>query len=92
MVCNEEIDMQDFLESLSFFGTFIGLGAIWFVLPTLIVFPLMYRLRRGVWRFPCNFVDVITLCSVCILWMKFADEDTLCRGLGLFGDLTFYRR
>ena len=79
--------MKDLLENLSLFGTLIGLGAIWFVLPTLVVFPLMYRLKKGEWHFPCNFVDVITICSVCILWGKFAHDDALGRGLGLLCDL-----
>ena len=87
MAGNEEVTMKDLLENLSLFGTLIGLGAIWFVIPTLVVFPLMYRLKKGEWRFPCNFVDVITICSVCILWVKFADNDALGRGLGLFADL-----
>lgn len=79
--------MENVMNSIGFFGCLIGIGAVWFVLPTLIVFPLLYRLRKGTWRSPCNLVDVITILSVCIIWAYFSDKDSMGRGLGWFVDL-----
>ena len=79
--------METVINCLYFFGYLIGVGAIWFVLPTLITFPLLYRLRKGTWRSPCNLVDVLTILSVCIIWAYFSDKDSMGRGLGWFVDL-----
>ena len=79
--------MDAIINCFYFFGHLIGFGAIWFVLPTIIVFPLLYRLRKGTWRSPCNFVDALTIISVCIIWAYFSDKDSMGRGLGWFVDL-----
>ena len=79
--------MEVFMNCIVFFGHLIGIGAIWFALPTLIAFPLLYRLRNGSWRFPCNLVDVLTIISVCIIWSYFSGKDSMGRGLGCFVDL-----
>ena len=79
--------MEAVIDGICFFGYLIGTGAIWFTLPTLIAFPLLYRLRKGTWRFPCNLVDVLTIISVCIIWSYFSGKDSMGRGLGWFVDL-----
>lgn len=79
--------MEIVMNNIGFFGCLIGIGAIWFVLPTLVVFPLLYRLRKGAWRSPCNLVDALTIFSVCIIWACFSDKDSMGRGLGWFVDL-----
>ena len=79
--------METVINCFCFFGYLIGVGAIWFVLPMIIVFPLLYRLRKGTWRSPCNLVDVLTILSVCIIWAYFSDKDSMGRGLGWFVDL-----
>lgn len=79
--------MGSAINCICFFGYLIGVGAIWFVLPMIIVFPLLYRLRKGTWRSPCNLVDVVTILSVCIIWAYFSDKDSMGRGLGWFVDL-----
>ena len=79
--------MEAVINGIYFFGCLIGIGAVWFVLPTLIVFPLLCRLKKGTWRFPCNLVDVLTIISVCIIWSYFSGKDSLGRGLGWFVDL-----
>ncbi len=79
--------MEAIINCFYFFGYLLGIGAIWFVLPTIIVFPLLYRLRKGTWRSPCNFVDALTILSVCIIWAYFPDKDSMGRGLGWFVDL-----
>ena len=79
--------MEAIINCFYFFGYLLGIGAIWFVLPTIIVFPLLYRLRKGTWRSPCNFVDALTILSVCIIWAYFSDKDSMGRGLGWFVDL-----
>ena len=79
--------MEAIINCFYFFGYLLGIGAIWFVLPTIIVFPLLYRLRKGTWRSPCNFVDALTIISVCIIWAYFSDKDSMGRGLGRFVDL-----
>ena len=79
--------MENIISGIWFFVFLIGTGAIWFVLPTLIAFPFLFRLRKGVWRFPCNLVDVLTILSVCIIWVYFSGRDSMGRGLGWFGDL-----
>ena len=79
--------MENIISGICFFVFLIGTGAIWFVLPTLIAFPFLFRLRKGVWRFPCNLVDVLTILSVCIIWVYFSGNDSMERGLGWFGDL-----
>ncbi len=79
--------METVINCFCFFGYLIGVGAIWFVLPMIIVFPLLYRLRKGTWRSPCNLVDALTILSVCIIWAYFSDKDSMGRGLGWFVDL-----
>ena len=79
--------MENIINGICFFVFLIGTGAIWFVLPTLIAFPFLFRLRKGVWRFPCNLVDVLTILLVCIIWVYFSGKDSMGRGLGWFGDL-----
>ena len=79
--------METIINCFYFFGYLIGVGAIWFVLPMIIVFPLLYRLRKGTWRSPCNLVDALTILSVCIIWAYFSDKDSMGRGLGWFVDL-----
>ena len=79
--------MEAIINCFYFFGYLLGIGAIWFVLPTIIVFPLLYRLRKGIWLSPCNLVDVLTIISVCIIWAYFSDKDSMGRGLGWFVDL-----
>ena len=79
--------MEAIINCFYFFGYLLGIGAIWFVLPTIIVFPLLYRLRKGTWRSPCNLVDALTILSVCIIWAYFSDKDSMGRGLGWFVDL-----
>lgn len=79
--------MESVIDCVFFFGSLIGMGAVWFVLPTLIVFPLLHRLRRGVWRSPCNFMDVLTVLSVCGIWVYFSGKDSMGRGFGWFVDL-----
>ena len=79
--------METVINRIVFFGYLIGIGAIWFALPTLIAFPLLYRLRKGTWRFPCNLVDVLTILSVCTIWVYFSGKDSMGRGLGWFVDL-----
>ncbi len=64
--------MENIIRGICFLVFLIGTGAIWFVLPTLIAFPFLFRLRKGVWRFPCNLVDVLTILSVCIIWVYFS--------------------
>ena len=79
--------MENIISGIWFFVFLIGTGAIWFVLPTLIAFPFLFRLRKGVWRFPCNLFDVLTISSVCIIWVYFSGQDCMGRGLGWFVDL-----
>jgi len=79
--------MEAIINCFYFFGYLLGIGAIWFVIPTIIVFPLLYRLRKGIWRSPCSLVDVLTIISVCIIWAYFSDKDSMGRGLGRFVDL-----
>lgn len=79
--------MGSAINCICFFGWLIGTGVIWCLLPTLIAFPLLYRLKKGTWRFPCNLVDVLTILSVCIIWMYFSGKDSMGRGLGWFVDL-----
>ena len=79
--------MENIISGICLFVFLIGTGAIWFVLPTLIAFPFLFRLRKGVWRFPCNLVDVLTILLVCIIWVYFSGKDSMGRGLGWFGDL-----
>jgi hypothetical protein len=79
--------MRNIIDSICFFVFLIGTGAVWFVLPTLIVFGSLYRLKKKMWRFPCNLFDVLTIFSVCIIWVYFSGKDSMGRGLGWFVDL-----
>ena len=79
--------MESIINCFCFYSFLIGMGAIWFVLPTLIAFPLLHRLKKGTWRSPCNFVDALTIVSVCIIWRYFSNNDSMGRGLGWFADL-----
>ena len=79
--------MEAVVNSIVFFCLLIGTGAIWFVLPTLVVFPLLCRLKKGRWQSPCNLVDALTILSVCIIWVCYSGKDSTGRGLGWFVDL-----
>lgn len=79
--------METVINCVVFFGCLIGMGAIWFVLPTLILFPVLCRWRKGKWRSPCNFVDILTILLACTIWKYFSDKDSMGRGLGWFVDL-----
>lgn len=80
--------MVDSIYSLFLlFVIYPGIGAVWFVVPTLIVYVLMHRFIRKTWKIPCDFIDIPTLVVPCCIWYHFSQIDSMGRGLGLFIDL-----
>ena len=79
--------IYDAVFFVAYLGFFLGYGAVWLVVPTLIVYALLYRLKRKEWKIPCDLLDIPTLIIPCCIWYHFMQHDGTYRGAGWFVDL-----
>lgn len=49
------------LVSVVFFGSIAGLGAVWLTVPVFAGYLVTHKLKRGCYRSPFNWIDVMTL-------------------------------
>ena len=55
--------------SLGYLVSFlVGLGAVWVVVPSAVVYLVLHRVRRGSWAIPYSIVDVVTWVAIGYVW------------------------
>ena len=57
--------------SLGYLVSFlVGLGAVWVVVPSAVVYLVLHRVRRGSWAIPYSIVDVVTWVAIGYVWFR----------------------
>lgn len=55
--------------SLGYLVSFlVGLGVVWIVVPSAVVYLVLHRVRRGSWAIPYSIVDVVTWVAIGYVW------------------------
>ena len=49
-------------------SSLVGMGAIWVVVPSAVVYLVLHRIRRSSWAIPYSIVDVVTWVAIGYVW------------------------
>lgn len=78
--------MIESCETLICLLMLFGVWGAWIILPILIVFIASHKLIRGVWSNPCSWIDILSFCTMVIIWYLGVQDDYNHRGMGRFFD------
>lgn len=79
--------MSGIIDLIMSCGLYFGFGAMWCIVPTLVIFPLAHRLKKGVWSNPFCLIDTVTVVSVLVGWNLLVGLNLQHRGMAPLLDL-----
>lgn len=82
--------MDIVLSGLLFFIVPIMSGAIWFIIPTSTIYPIVAKIKRGKWECPYSWIDLLTLFALDAIWYLGIQTDYNQRGWGRLTDIVLF--